>query len=134
MTKTASARWRPIAAATVAAGALAVGALALTAPANSEAREWDIGAYDQCVGAFDGVPSVSAADYERWEDHMKLCCDRTGGVFRYAGANGCVAPPAEEAERRPTLPDFGGPAMTLWRPPPPVGPAAPPASEATLTP
>ena len=40
------------------------------------------------MGSFDGIPSQSDADYKRWTDHMKMCCERTGGIFRYAGAGG----------------------------------------------
>ena len=78
------------------AAAVAAAGIALTVPAIASAQpEWDLGAYDQCVGSFDGNPSTSAADYKRWQDHMKMCCEKTGGVFKYAGPGGCVAPPAE---------------------------------------
>ncbi|QZT64372.1 hypothetical protein [Mycolicibacterium austroafricanum] len=81
--------------------------------------EWDIGAYDQCVGSFDGIPSQSDADYKRWTDHMKMCCERTGGIFRYAGAGGCVAPPAEPAAGGPVVPP-GVATHTLEPAPPPA--------------
>ena len=33
---------------------------------------------------------------------MKMCCDKTGGIYKYSGNGGCESPPKEEAE--------------LWRP------------------
>ncbi len=73
-------------------------ALGCPAVATAESKEWDIGAYDQCVGSFDGKPASNAEDHKRWVDHMKMCCEKTGGVFKYAGSGGCEAPPAEPAK------------------------------------
>lgn len=73
-------------------------ALASPAVATAESKEWDIGAYDQCVASFDGLPASNADDHKRWVDHMKMCCEKTGGIFSYAGPGGCVAPPAEPAK------------------------------------
>jgi hypothetical protein len=71
---------RPIRTATLALVAAAVG---FTSPAiaSAEPKEWDIGAYDQCVSSFDGNPAASAADNKRWVDHVKVCCEKTGGVY-----------------------------------------------------
>ncbi|MDT5003041.1 MAG: hypothetical protein QOJ24_217 [Mycobacterium sp.] len=100
----------PIRAATLAITAAAV-AFASPAVATAEPREWDIGAYDQCVGSFDGNPATSAADYKRWEDHMKMCCDKSGGVYKYSGNGGCESPPKEQAEA--WHPDSVLPSQTL---------------------
>ena len=78
---------------------IAAAAVAIASPvASAEPREWDIGAYDQCVGSFDGNPATSAADFKRWEDHMKMCCDKSGGVYKYSGNGGCESPPKDQAE------------------------------------
>ena len=87
---------------TVAAAALASSALANAAP------EWDVAAWDQCVAPFDGNPNSSQAEYERWVDHLKYCCEKTGGVFTGPGPGSCVAPPADAAESQPG---------SQWRPP-----------------
>lgn len=88
--------------------ALITAAVALAYPAGAFAQpssgEWDVGAYDQCVGSFDGNPLDSDAEHKRWEDHMKMCCEKTGGIFNYAGAGGCVAPPANPAQTRRDVP------------------------------
>lgn len=80
--------------------ALAAAAIALASPAvaTAEPKEWDIGAYDQCLRSFDGNPNASTAELERWRDHLKMCCEKTGGIYKYSGPGGCVAPPAEQAE------------------------------------
>jgi hypothetical protein len=93
----------PIRTATLAIVAAAF-ALASPAVASAEQKEWDIGAYDQCVSSFDGNPSTSAADYKRWQDHMKMCCEKTGGVYKYSGTGGCESPPKDQAQewRRPS--------------------------------
>lgn len=91
----------PICTATLAVAAVAV---ALASPvASAEPREWDIGVYDQCVGSFDGNPATSAADYKRWVDHMKMCCDKSGGIYKYSGSGGCESPPKDQPQE--------------WRPP-----------------
>ena len=81
--------------------------------------EWDIGAYDQCVASFDGNPLDSDAEHKRWQDHMKYCCEKSGGVFNYAGPGGCVAPPANPAQG-PVAPPGGVATQTLEPAPPPV--------------
>jgi len=67
--------------------ALMTAVFALAFPAAAAAQpntgEWDIGAYDQCIGSFDGNPLDSPAEHKRWEDHMKMCCEKTGGIFNY---------------------------------------------------
>ncbi len=84
--------------------ALLAAGITLTFPAvaTAEQKEWDIGGYDQCIGSFDGNPLDSPAEHQRWADHMKMCCEKTGGIFNYAGAGGCVAPPAEQANSAST--------------------------------
>jgi hypothetical protein len=84
----------------IAAAAIALGSPAV---ATAEPKEWDIGTYDQCVRSFSDDPNASAATHQRWKDHMKMCCDKSGGVYQYSGQGGCVAPPKEQAE--------------VWRPP-----------------
>jgi hypothetical protein len=85
---------------TATAAAFVASAIALSFPATASAvPEWDIGMYDQCVGSFDGDPLDSPAEHQRWSDHMKDCCEKTGGIFKYAGAGGCVAPPAEQTHK-----------------------------------
>ncbi len=103
--------------------ALITAAAALAYPAGAFAQpntgEWDVGAYDQCIGSFDGNPLDSPAEHKRWEDHMKMCCEKTGGIFNYAGAGGCVAPPANPAQTRRDLPP-GVIVQTFEPVPPPV--------------
>ena len=69
--------------------------------------EWDVGAWDQCVNSFDGNPNTLPSEMQRWLDHLKYCCEKTGGVFNDV-ASTCRAPPAKAVESQPGSP---------WRPP-----------------
>jgi hypothetical protein len=96
----------------IAALAIAAAAGAIASPvASAEPKEWDIGVYDQCVGSFDGNPATSAADFKRWEDHMKMCCDKSGGVYKYSGNGGCESPPKDQPQE--WRPPGGLPTQTL---------------------
>ena len=138
-----------------AAVAIAAGAMMLTAPVGNAIPEQTI--IDECNEAGGNYTTI-VIDLVRYS----TCCYRDIKGFThcdhyvdgtYETTNNTleppqpsppppppgqvVGPPAEEAERQPAppaSPDFGGPTMTLWMPPPPVGPAAPPSGEATLTP
>lgn len=56
--------------------------------------EWDIGAFDRCVNSGENqLPDKPNAQ----EDHIRYCCENSGGVWDAAGKK-CVAPPAEPAE------------------------------------
>jgi hypothetical protein len=112
---------RPIRTATLALVAAAVG---FTSPAvaSAEPKEWDIGAYDQCVSSFDGNPAASAADNKRWVDHMKMCCEKTGGVYKYSGPGGCESPPKDQPEA--WTPPSGLPTQTLTSDPVRVPPGS----------
>jgi hypothetical protein len=93
---TAPLRWRrllPIAF-IVAAGALGGSALAEPAHACAAPREWDIGAYDQCIN--DGLGQ--GYNEEEKLNHDALCCWATGGDWNAAQGK-CQAPPAESAQR-----------------------------------
>jgi hypothetical protein len=80
----------PIRTATLVLVAAAVG---FTSPgvASAEPKEWEIGAYDECVRSFNDNPNDSEANHKRWVDHMKMCCDKSGGIYQYSGQGGCVA-------------------------------------------
>jgi len=116
--------------------ALMTAVFALAFPAAAAAQpntgEWDIGAYDQCIGSFDGNPLDSPAEHKRWEDHMKMCCEKTGGIFNYAGAGGCVAPPANPAQTRHDVPPAG--TVHTFEPVPPSVVRNPGAVVQTMTP
>ena len=104
-----------------------------SATACAEPREWDIGFYDDCMQAANDAWQADEITNAQWFSEKANCCGASGGEFEPHSGD-CMAPPAEEAERQPAPPDFGGPTMTLWMPPPPVDPVAPPAGEATLAP
>lgn len=55
----------------------------------SAAPEWDIGAYDNCMGA--GV--VQGLEGENWDEHNNACCQKAGGDWN-AGLKKCQAPAA----------------------------------------
>lgn len=116
-----------------AAATFSVSASGGSASACAAPREWDIGFYDDCIQAANDAWQADEITNGQWFSEKANCCDASGGEFEPLSGD-CMAPPAEEAERQPAPPDFGGPSMTLWMPPPPVGPAAPPAGEATLAP
>jgi hypothetical protein len=121
-----------------AAATLSGSAFGAPAVACAEPREWGIGAFDACTARVDDAVTRGAISEENWLDAYRECCQKSGGIVTPGNVGECAAPPvvppAEEAERQPTPPDFGGPTMTLWMPPPPVGPAGSPAGEATLAP
>jgi hypothetical protein len=89
-------RWRRLmpVAFIVAAGALGGSALAEPAHACAAPREWDIGAYDQCLN--DGLGK--GYNEEEQLNHQALCCWATGGDWN-AALGKCQAPPAEPAQR-----------------------------------
>ena len=51
------------------------------------ATEWDIGAYDNCMGA----AAAQGLKGEDWDHHNQACCERAGGDWN-AGAKKCQAP------------------------------------------
>lgn len=89
-------RWRRLmpVAFIVAAGALGGSALAEPAHACAAPREWDIGAYDQCLN--DGLGK--GYNEEEQLNHQALCCWATGGDWNAAQGT-CQAPPAEPTQR-----------------------------------
>ena len=89
-------RWRRLmpVAFIVAAGALGGSALAEPAHACAAPREWDIGAYDQCLN--DGLGK--GYNEEEQLNHQALCCWATGGDWN-AALGKCQGPPAEPAQR-----------------------------------
>lgn len=74
-----------LAAAAVALAGNAVGAAAV---ANAE-REWDIGAYDNCMDDYAESPSA---------EEVKACCDVSGGVWN-DDTGSCGAPPHPDYQR-----------------------------------
>ena len=94
-------RWRRLmpVAFIVAAGALGGSALAEPAHACAAPREWDIGAYDQCLT--DGLGK--GYNEEERLNHEALCCWATGGDWNAAQGK-CQAPPAEPAQRPAVAP------------------------------
>lgn len=91
--------------------ALAATAVALAFPAMASAaeREWDIGAYDQCLA--DGIGK--GHDEQEAENHRALCCWSSGGDWSAAQGK-CQAPPAEQQASRPSIAHQGDlPTYTL---------------------
>jgi hypothetical protein len=113
---TAPVRWRRLlpVAFIAAAGALGGSALADPAHACAAPREWDIGAYDQCLN--DGLGK--GYNEEEWLNHQALCCWATGGDWNAAQGK-CQAPPAEPAQR-PGMAPRPGVIQTLEPVAPPV--------------
>lgn len=135
---------RRLALATLLAGAATLGVSAFGEPAAACAAplEWDVADYDSCVATWLGEYQTGDFTFQDYHDAVKGCCLNSGGVL--SETQGCVAPVSDQAQEaeRPPAPS-GQPAppgqpglldggMTLYMPPP--GPAAPPPSEATLTP
>jgi hypothetical protein len=111
------------------------------ATACAAPREWDIGAFDACTARVDDAVAGGLIREDDWLDAYRECCQKTGGIVTPGNVGECAAPPveqAQEAEKQPApLPAPPGlldSVATLWMPPPPVGPAAPPAGEATPAP
>ncbi len=89
------------------------------AVANAAPREWDIGAYDECVqnGLEAGMdPEVVAFN----------CCDESGGVWD-SDAKKCGAPPADGAEVPITAPPGVPTQAPVPGPPKPAMPTQAPA-------
>jgi len=92
-------RWRRLLPAElIAAGALGSAGVAEPAHACAAPREWDIGAYDQCVAEGYG----KGYDDQEWENHKALCCWASGGDWNAAQGK-CQAPPAEPAQHPGTV-------------------------------
>lgn len=89
---------------TVFASALAATAVALAFPAMGSAaeREWDIGAYDQCMA--DGIGK--GHDAQDAKNHEALCCWASGGDWNIALGK-CQAPPANQQASRPSIAQQG---------------------------
>jgi hypothetical protein len=131
MTSRTSTFIRRLALATLFAGAATLSASAFGDPATACAapREWDIGAYDDCVATVWIEGDISPAQNEEMYDSIRWCCEYSGGVWN-ADSVSCAAPPAEqaqEAERAPAGTPFLPPESqaTLWMPPPPPPPPPP---------
>lgn len=82
---------RSIRTASVAAFAASAVALAFPAMASAAEREWDIGAYDQCLTDGNGKGQT----YDEMTKHRAKCCVSSGGVWN-AAENKCQSPPKEE--------------------------------------
>jgi len=82
---------------TAASVVFAAAGIALALPAVASALpdtpgEWDIGAFDRCVNSGENqLPDKPNAQ----EDHIRYCCENSGGIW---SGGKCVAPPAEPAE------------------------------------
>jgi hypothetical protein len=63
------------------------------ATACAAPREWDIGAYDECIEPIDDAVEAGILDWEGAREEQKYCCSITGGVWDEAQST-CVAPPA----------------------------------------
>jgi hypothetical protein len=92
---------------------LAIGAAAVA----SAEREWDLGAYDECMD--DAVPRPATA--EQFEEALRACCIASGGVVVETSNAGnpivhCQAP-APEAENVPQPPGQTEPPPVLQNPP-----------------
>lgn len=98
------------AAATLRGSAIGDPATACAAP-----REWDIGAYDQCVksGLGKGYNDVE------WEEHEHQCCLDSGGVWNLEQGK-CQAPPADAESQPGVAPTPGVASQTEEPAPPPV--------------
>lgn len=115
-----------------AAATLSGSAFGDSATACAEPREWDIERYDSCVAFFLADYQSGDTTFQEYNQSVKNCCYITGGDW--SGGQCVAAPFAEEAERQPAPPALPEVEATLWMPPPPAGPVAPPPSEAVLAP
>ena len=91
-------RLRRLLPAALLAAIAALGGSALANPAAACAApntgEWDIGAYDRCVG------TNPPKDFDKFIDHMHWCCINSGGEWN-AAKKDCQAPPAKPAQAPP---------------------------------
>ena len=110
-----------VVAATLSASAVVDPATAYAAP------EWDIGAYDKCVGQADSDWLDGKISKAVHEERVRNCCPDTGGVSKPGVPlyDACVAPPANVPGR--TIPP-GVPKLTLT-----PAPVAPPLGDITQT-
>ncbi|MDZ4269545.1 MAG: hypothetical protein U1D00_28340 [Mycobacterium sp.] len=102
-----------------AAATWAVGAFGEPADALAEPREWDVVNYDDCMAYILADYQTGKRTFQEYNGDAISCCRTSGGV--YSETQGCVAPPAEqaqEAERAPAEIPVIGPDATLWMPPP----------------
>lgn len=72
-------------------------------------REWDIGAYDDCVRKADNDYVNGVTNDRQYGANLRLCCLNSGGVWSgpTVGAptyGGCGAPPARTDEGAPIAP------------------------------
>lgn len=112
--------WVLLPAALLAGGALTGSALIDPATACAAPREWDVGAYDSCLGDLSGT---GIKDEKELEYYLRLCCTASGGDWN-AGTGRCQAPPAESAGEQqvlaPAVISPGVPTATLTPAPPPT--------------
>lgn len=87
---------RPIVARTVPAIVIAVGAIMLgnSATVNAAPKEWDIGAYDDCVRAAEFLFFKGKINSATLLELRNGCCINSGGVLGPPPANVCGAPAA----------------------------------------
>jgi len=110
----------------LAATALISGFAIGMAATTTAAREWDLGAYDECMD--DAVPRPATA--EQFEEALRACCIASGGVVAETSNAGnatvhCQAP-APEADNVPQPAGPTEPPPVLQNPPePPSNPLIP---------
>jgi len=98
----------------------AFGATPAGAEPNSGA--WDVIQYDNCVNSY---PYDPEDDIQRYEDHLKWCCAKSGGVWNEnpdqpGGGFKCVAPPPSSRLGLRQLPSDIATAPVTKSPPRPI--------------
>lgn len=101
-----------LAAATLGGSAVGNPAIACAVP------EWDVDYYDRCVATVLADYQSGKRDFEHYNIGVVLCCENSGGIW--TESQGCVAPPAEQAQ--PTLPGTAPRPGVATQPPPPPPP------------
>lgn len=75
------------------AATCAIAASAWTQSGVADAQpEWDIAQYDNCITSFPDNPSENVL---RFYDHIRWCCEKSGGIWQGGRYGTCVAPPAD---------------------------------------
>jgi hypothetical protein len=70
----------------------AAATFSIVTPVASAAREWDIGAYDDCL------TTEALEPWDNYEEMDRYCCLKTGGEWNW-DASQCEAPPHPDYQR-----------------------------------
>ena len=111
---------RSLVARTASAVVFAVGAILLSgdpATASAAPREWDIGAYDDCVQAADELFLEGKINAATHLDLYNGCCVNSGGVLGPPPENLCSAPAANRVPPSDLPTQTLTPALAITPPP-----------------